>query len=264
MISNFFHVVVYDPLYNTLIGLYDTVSLQDFGIAIILTTIILKLLLIPLSRKQIESQKGLQEIQPKIKELQKKHKDDKEKQAKEIMALYKKENINPLGGCLPLIIQLVFFIAIYRILIDVSGADFIVDESLLYPFVSNPGAVKTDFLGIVDLTQPNIFLAVITAAAQYWQMKMMMRNRENEAKKETAQNAEKESTKKNADEEKKPEPADFAQMMNTQMLYVFPVLTLFIGVTFGAGLILYWLTSTLFMIAQQWYVMMHKTDIKEG
>jgi len=263
MISNFFHAIVYDPLYNMLIGLYDTVSFADFGIAIILTTIILKLFLIPLSRKQIESQKGLQEIQPKIKELQKKHKDDKEKQAKEIMALYKKEKINPLGGCLPLIIQLVFFIAIYRILIDVSGAEFVVNADLLYPFVSNPGKVETDFLGIIDLTQPNIVLAVITAAAQYWQMKMMMKNREKETKKKEIKE-EKALKDKSTKENKKPEPADFAQMMNTQMLYIFPVLTLFIGVTFGAGLILYWLTSTLFMIAQQWYIMIHKTDTKEG
>ena len=74
-----FHTFVYDPLYNVLMGLYDIIPLADFGIAIIITTILLKILLIPLSRKQIESQKKLQEIQPKIKELQKKYKDDKEK-----------------------------------------------------------------------------------------------------------------------------------------------------------------------------------------
>ncbi|QQS61790.1 MAG: membrane protein insertase YidC [Candidatus Moraniibacteriota bacterium] len=247
--NSIFHTLVYDPLYNILIGLYDTVSFEDFGIAIILTTILLKIVLIPLSKKQIESQKGLQEIQPKIKALQKKYKEDKEKQARELMALYKKEGVNPLGGCLPLIIQLIFFIAIYRVLINISGAGFLVDETLLYSIVPNPGKVDTLFLGILDLNQPNAILAFITAVAQYFQMKMMNNKKKNESIKQ------KEEDKK---DEKSATP-DFAEMMNTQMLYIFPALTLFIGLTFGAGLILYWLTTTLFMITQQWYVMKRKS-----
>ncbi len=257
--SSIFHTIVYDPLYNVLIGLYDTISFGDFGIAIILTTIFLKFFLIPLSKKQIESQKSLQELQPKIKELQTQYKEDKEKQARELMALYKREKVNPFGGCLPLIIQLIFFIAIYRVLIDISGNDFSVSGELLYSFVSNPGRVETSFLGIVDLTKPSIFLAIITAIAQYIQMKMMMQKREGEkaqallkdSKKKTSEKKEESSLEK----EKTPSMQDFSEVMNKQMLYLFPGITLFIGLTFGAGLILYWLTSTLFMIAQQWYIM---------
>jgi YidC/Oxa1 family membrane protein insertase len=247
-----FHTFVYDPLYNILIGLYDVIPGADFGISIIIITILLKIALIPLSKKQIESQKRLQEIQPKIKELQKKYKDDKEKQAREMMDLYKKEKVNPLGGCLPLIIQLIFFIAIYRILIDISTNDFLVNSEFLYSFVSNPETINTTFLGIVDLTVPNIFLAVVTAFAQYIQMKMMMKNKNNEKQVEK----EKEKTvAKQEKQEKSTVNADFTEMMQKQMLYIFPFLTLFIGISFGAGLILYWLTSTLFMIGQQWYIM---------
>lgn len=247
--SSLFHTFVYDPLYNLLIGLYDTVSFGDFGIAIIVTTILLKLALIPLSKKQIESQKGLQEIQPKIKALQEKYKEDKEKQAKELMALYKKEGVNPLGGCLPLIIQLIFFIAIYQVLNNIAQAEFLVDQTLLYSFVPNPGKVDTLFLGFIELSKSNAALALITAGAQYYQMKMMM-NRKEKEKGQQKEVKKKEETSKNP---------DFAEIMNTQMLYIFPVLTLVIGLTFGAGLILYWLTTTLFMIAQQWYVMRKKS-----
>jgi YidC/Oxa1 family membrane protein insertase len=254
-----FHTVVYNPLYNVLIGLYDTISFGDFGIAIILTTIFLKFILIPLSKKQIESQKSLQELQPKIKELQTQYKNDKEKQARELMALYKKEKVNPFGGCLPLIIQLIFFIAIYRVLIDISGNNFSVSGELLYSFIPNPGQVETSFLGIVDLTQPSIFLAIITAIAQYIQMKMMMQKRENEKIQNLKDDKKEGSQKKQKslpdDKENAPAMQDFSEIMNKQMLYLFPGITLFVGLTFGAGLILYWLTSTLFMIAQQWYIM---------
>jgi len=252
-----FRTLVYDPIYNVLVGLYDTVAFQDFGIAIILTTVILKFLLLPLSKKQIESQKGLQEIQPKIKELQKKHKDDKETQAREIMALYKREKINPFGGCLPLIVQLIFFIAIYRVLINIDNAEFAVEAGTLYPFIPNPEMINTLFLGIMDLTEPNIFLAVITAGAQYWQMKMMMKKRDAEKAEKTKKEAkeEKKSKKKAKKDDGAPEQPDFSEMMNKQMLYLFPALMLFIGITFGSGLVLYWLASTLFMIAQQWYIM---------
>lgn len=238
-----FHVLVHDPLYNLLVFLYDTVSFEDFGIAIILTTVLLKLVLYPLSHKQIESQKKLQDLQPKIKELQRKHKDDKETQSRELMNLYRKHKINPLGGCLPLIVQIIFFIALWKALSTISSNNFQIDGNILYGFVGNPGTVKEMFLGILNLSQPSIWLAVVTAAAQFWQMKMMI----------AKNSVEKEQSPKDA-ESKEP---DMAKMMNTQMLYIFPALTLWMGATFHAGLVLYWLVSTVFMIIQQHIVFIH-------
>jgi YidC/Oxa1 family membrane protein insertase len=119
--GEFFHSAIYQPLYNVLVFFYNVVPGQDFGVAIILTTVLLKTLFIPLSKKQIESQKKLQELQPKIKEIQNKYKDNKEKQTKEIMEFYKKNKTNPFSGCLPLIVQLIFLIAIYRILFNICA-----------------------------------------------------------------------------------------------------------------------------------------------
>src|SRR4030042_2598314 len=109
-----FHDFVYQPLYNILILLYDWIPGGDFGVAIIVFTAILRALLVPLYKKQVESQKKMQEIQPKIKEIQQKYKGDKEKQTKAVMEFYKQNKTNPFSGCLPLVVQMVFLIAIYR------------------------------------------------------------------------------------------------------------------------------------------------------
>lgn len=229
-----FDLLIYQPLYNTLIFFYNLVPGQDFGVAIILTTLALKAFLIPLSKKQIESQKKMQELQPKIKELQQKHKGDKEKQTKALMAFYKENKTNPFSGCLPLIIQLIFLIAIYRVIINISDAGFVVNPSDLYAFIPDPGAINHFFLRFIDLTKPNYVLAFLSAIAQYFQTKMLFQNQNMPIAKPDA------ST----------EP-DFATIMNKQMLYLGPGLTFFIGATFPAALALYWLISTLFMLLQQ-------------
>lgn len=232
-----FDALVYEPVYNTLIFLYNTIPGHDFGVAIILTTIILKLVLLPLSKQQIESQKKMQELQPKLKEIQKKYKDDKEKQGRAVMDFYRENKVNPVAGCLPLIIQLTFLIAIYRVLINISQAGLQVQDGYLYSFIANPGQINHLFLGIIDLSHPNYAFAVLAAVAQYYQTKIMMRNQP-----------------KKADESSDAEP-DFAQIMTKQMLIIGPFITLFIGITFPAGLSLYWLVSTVFMIIQQEYIL---------
>lgn len=237
-----FDFLIYHPLYNALVFFYNTVPGHDFGVAIILTTVILKSILIPLSKKQIESQKKMQELQPKIKELQQKHKNDKEKQTKALMEFYKENKANPLSGCLPLIIQLVFLIAIYRVIINISQAGFVVNPSDLYAFVADPGAINHLFLNFVDLTKPNYVLAFLSAIAQYYQTKMFFKNQPVVPKDSASATP------------------DFATIMNKQMLYLGPGLTFFIGVTFPAALALYWLFSTLFMIFQQMFIFKPKQE----
>src|SRR5476651_910708 len=97
----FFHALIYQPLYNLLILFYNIVPGKDFGISIILITVLLRTILIPLYKQQIESQKKLQALQPKIKELQERTKNDKEQQTKQLMELYKEHKTNPFSGCLP-------------------------------------------------------------------------------------------------------------------------------------------------------------------
>ncbi len=245
--GNIFSFFVYDPLYNLLIFIYDFLPFHDFGVAIIIVTLIIKFLLIPLSKKQIESQKKMAEMQPKIKAIQDKHKGDKEAQSKALMEFYKETKTNPFGGCLPMIFQLVFLIAIYRVLFNISNAGLKVDLNSLYSFIPDPGVINKMFLGIVDLSAvlnlkqltiysiPHIILILGAAASQYVQVKMMMAKKEEKAK----------------TEEIKDGKPDFAEAMSKQMLYLGPLLTLFIGIKFPAGLALYWLVSTVFMIVQQ-------------
>ena len=239
-----FDQIIYYPLYNLLIFIYNALPFQDFGVAIVIVTILIKFALIPLSKKQIESQKKMQELQPKIKEVQNKYKNDKEKQSRVLMELYKENKTNPFSGCLPMVVQLIFLIAIYRVLFNISEAGLRVEEAGLYSFVSNPGQIEHMFLGMIDLSSiisfsaitlasaPHILLVIAAAAAQYVQTKMLM------AKQAPVKAGE----------------ADFAQTMTKQMLYLGPILTLFIGFKFPAGLALYWLVSTAFMIGQQYYL----------
>lgn len=243
-----FDQFVYAPIYNLLVFIYNLLPFEDFGIAIIIVTLIIKFLLVPLSRKQIESQKKMTELQPKIKELQKKHKDDKEKQSRALMELYKTNKSNPFSGCLPMIVQLVFLIAIYRVLFNISQANLMVDGNILYGFINNPGQIDKMFLGLVDLSTainlesltltevPKIILVVLAALSQFFQSKMLM------------------AKQKKAPSFQGDEKMDFSQMLSKQMLFLGPLLTLFIGVKFPSGLALYWLVSTVFMIVQQYFL----------
>lgn len=239
-----FFVLIYQPIYNALIFLYNIFG--DFGIAIIILTLLIKFSLIPLSRKQIESQKEMQDIQPKIKELQKKYKNDREELSKKTMALYREHKINPAAGCLPLIIQMIVFITMYRVIINLSSNhDLAIDATQLYSFVTLPTELDKLFLGFMNVTEPFAAIAVVTAFAQFYQLKMMQK-KQNIAK----ENASTEKTDKTT------EP-DFATIMQKQMLFIVPIMTLFIGLKFPSGLAIYWLSSTVFMIVQQWFVM-HK------
>src|SRR3990167_6193343 len=115
IISLIFNEALYRPLFNGLIFLYNIIPLPDFGVAIILLTIIIRLVLYPLNQKSITSQKALGELQPQIKDVQNKYPTDKVKQSQAMMELYKKNNINPASGCLPILIQLPILIALYQV-----------------------------------------------------------------------------------------------------------------------------------------------------
>ena len=173
MIGNFFTAIIYQPLFNILIGIYNLIP--DLGVSIIIVTVLIRLALLPLSKKSIESQKQIQEIQPEIKAIQAKYKNDKQKQGEAMMKLYKEKKVNPAGGCLPLIIQLVILIALYRVFLAVINYDSA--TSLLYGFMTNPMEINNMSLGFLDITAKgkfNLPLALITAGLQYWQGKMMM------------------------------------------------------------------------------------------
>lgn len=226
-----FQTLFYQPILNLVIFLYNTVPGNDLGVAIIFLTIIIKLVLYPLSKKSLHSQKALQDLQPKIEELKKKYKDKKEEMGKAIMDLYKKNKVNPFSSCLPMLIQLPFLFAVFRVFRNgfENGA-----LDLLYSFVSRPEYINYISVGFLDLSKTNIYIALLAGAAQFWQTRMLM------AKKPSI---------------KSPGAKDEAMMssMNKQMMYFMPILTVFFAASFPAGLALYWLVTTLLTGLQQLY-----------
>jgi YidC/Oxa1 family membrane protein insertase len=228
---NFFNVVLYKPLFNALILLYNLIPGHDFGLAIIFLTIIIRTLLAPLSFKAVKSQKELQEIQPKIKELQNKYKNDKERQAKELLEIYKSKKINPFGGILLLFIQLPILIALYSVFRNGLNSGELIN---LYGFVSNPGNINTFFLNIVDLSKPNIFFAVIAGVCQYFQTKTLMPKQKNLGNDKTA---------------------DFARAMQFQTTYFLPIFTIIILINLPSALGLYWIVGGLFSTIQQYFIL---------
>ncbi|MEA3295602.1 MAG: YidC/Oxa1 family membrane protein insertase [Patescibacteria group bacterium] len=230
----FFDTILYKPLLNALILLYQNLPGQDFGVAIIALTVLIKLALYPLSAKGIKAQKALSILQPKMKEIQEKFKNNKEEQAKVMMELYKKEKVNPFSGCLPLLIQLPIIIALYRVFWNGFKTDQI---SYIYDFISFTGPIDPMFLNMIDLSQPYIALGFLAGILQFFQTKMTMP--EDEQKKKKAKSG-------------KPE---FADMMQKQMLYFFPVITVIILWTLPSAIGLYWITFTLFAIVQQHFTL---------
>jgi len=245
--TEIFHTLFYQPLMNILIFLYQVVPGGDFGIAIIVLTVLIRLLLYPLSAKGIKSQRAIAELQPEIKELQKKYKDDKEKQVKEILDVYKRAKVNPFSGFMPLLVQLPVLIALYQILWVVQGGEF---ANVLYGFISSPGEINSVFLGFIDLAKVGVFEAdggvflfgnmlIITGAglAQFFQMKMVQKLQPKKKK-------------------GKSDPRmDMAEKIQNQMVYFFPFFTIFILFGMPLAIGLYWLVSTLFSIIQQHFIL---------
>lgn len=233
---NVFNLALYQPLFNALVLIYQYLPGKDFGVAVIVLTVIIRLILYPMMAKSIKSQKMLSELQPKIQEIQQKYKNDKEKQAKETMALYQREKINPFGGCLPLLIQLPLLIALYRVFW--KGME---PEALnnLYSFVPNPGVIDPSFLNLINLAEVSLWMAFLAGIFQFFQAKMLMPAVRPKA----------------GAEQKKDQMAQFSSMMQKQMLYIFPIFTVFILSRLPSAIAVYWIVTALFSIGQQHLIM---------
>ncbi len=225
-IGHIFNLILVTPILNLLVFTYSHV-VHDVGLDIIILTVFIRTLLLPSFHKSLKSQAKLTAIQPHMNAIREKHKDNKEEQAKKMMELYKEHNINPLGSCLPLLVQLPLLLALYQVFIIILQNNKVAQS--LYPFISNPGYISPYFLHFLDLSKPSWILGVVAGAAQYFQSRMMV------------------------PKEKSTDPTQ--QMMVTQMLYLLPLLTIFISLKLPAGLPIYWITTTLFAIGQQYYIL---------
>lgn len=239
--SKIFTLLFYQPIFNLLIFFYNTISFQDLGIAIILLTAAIKLILWPLGRSSIKSQKALQDLQPKIEELKAKHGNDKVGLSQATMDLYKENKVNPFSSCLPLLLQLPFLWAVYRVFLNGVGNKL----ELVYPFIYKPEVINTFSLGFLDLAAPNRYLAILAGLAQFWQAKMMM-------------------TAKPAVKSAGSQDENMAAIMNKQMLYIMPAVTVAIGFTLPGGLTLYWFVLTLITALQQLVTFRKKSGPEKG
>ncbi len=228
--TDLFHHIVYLPIYNLLVFLVDHIPGADLGLAVIAVTLAIKLVLMPLSLAAVKTQKAMRVLEPELKALREKYKDDRETQAKEMFALYKKYNVKPFASILMLIIQIPIVLGLYFVAQGVtSGA---VDPQLLYSFVAPPEMLSPLFLGIFSVTTSSIVLAIIAGATQYlyaWYAVPVP--------------AKSQSKTPGMQEE-------FGRMMAIQARYMFPLLIALFSYASGA-LALYFAASNLFMVAQE-------------
>jgi YidC/Oxa1 family membrane protein insertase len=230
-----FQTIFIQPVQTALVWLYLLTG--NLGVAIILLTLFIRLLIFPITRPSMKATQKMRDIQPELDAIKKKHKDDKVAQQQAQLELFKKHQINPASGCLPQIIQFVLLIALYQVFID---------------FFKNPNSAITNtmFLGI-DLAQTgnNYALAVIAVVTQLVLGLMLLPATSTAAEKTLSL-----STPSKKDDKEAGDMTSMAASMQKQMLFVMPLMTGFLALRFPAGLVLYWIVSTIASIGFQYNV----------
>lgn len=242
MFSSIWHNFFFDPVYNILVFFIDVIPKGDVGLAIIATVLVVKTILLPLSIKAVKTQKIMREIEPKLKEVKEKHKDNKQLQAQAMMDIYKEAGMNPFASILLLFLQIPIIIALYFSVAEGGGVPLPdINVDLLYVFVSEPVIVTMNFLGMIDITGKSLMLALAAGVTQYIHVNLTMPKMA--PKKEGAAPDLKE---------------DFMRNMQTQMRYVMPVLITLVAYYISAAIALYFLVSNLTTIAQEYFVRKHR------
>ncbi len=234
--SFIFHNFFYTPLYNGLILFIDIIPFHNVGLAVILFTCVIKVIIFPLSQKSIRTQFEMKQIEPELNEIKLKHKDDKKVQAEKTMQLYKDRGINPFAGIFLMLIQLPVLIALYWVFL--KGGLPQIDQETIYSFTKIPEIINMNFLGI-SVADKSIFFAVLVAVSQFLQMQITI---------PTPKKVEKKDDKTPAFSD------ELAKSMNMQMKYVMPVIMFFIAKNFPLVVSLYLITSSLFAIGQELYI----------
>lgn len=220
--------IIYEPIYNTLIFVAQHLSFKDVGIAVVILTVVIRLILSPLSKKSIVSQYKMRSLEPKIAAIKARGL-SKEEEAKETFALYKSEKINPFSGCLYILIQLPILFALYYVFI--RG---IYQPDHLYATLSVEN-LKNMFLGMIDITKPFLPLAILAGLTQAIQAFLAP---------------------------KPPAPpagssggfqAQLTKSLSVQTRYVLPIIIIFIANTLASAVSLYWTVANLFSIGQELY-----------
>ena len=234
--------IFYYPIFNILMVLYEAFAKVfhgggAFALAIVVLTLVMRVALIPLTRKQLKSSREMQMLAPKLKALQAEHRGDPQALMTAQRALYKEHGVSPASGCLPLVIQMPFIYALYGAFNTVlRGSDPLKHINKdLYPFVPHLSHVPNSLFLWANLAKPDPthILPILAAILTFLQLRMAMPVR---PKRQPGQ------------------PADPTSQATGMMQYVMPFVTLFIGLSFPAGLALYWCVTTLFSAVQQYFI----------
>ncbi len=212
-------IPIWNQYVHLLVGVLDGLAslFHNAGLAIVGFTIIVKTLMLPLTVQSIRSSKAMQELQPKIKELQKKHGNDRQRLSQETMSLYQQHRVNPMAGCLPMVIQIPIFLGLYNAITTLSN--------------SGAGLWSQPFLWIPSLAHPDPIhlLPIVAGIFQFVQTQMMRPANQ-------------------------PKSTDPQQAMMNSVMNVMPLTVVFFGWGFAAGPVIYWATQSIYSVAQQWFI----------
>ena len=238
MFNYIWHTFFFDPVYNSLVFFIDVLPNADVGLAIVATTILVKTVLLPISIKAAKTQVVMRELDPKLKEIKEKHKDNKEEQAKAMMAVYKESGLNPFASVFLVLLQIPIIIALYLAVVRGGGVPLPeINVDLLYSFVAVPEMVNMMFVGVIDITAKSLPLALLAGVAQFYQARLVTPPLEPR------------------DPNKAPDfKADFQRSMQLQMRYVLPIIIAVMAYIISAAIAIYFTISALASIAQELYV----------
>lgn len=230
-----FNTLFYQPILQSLIFLNNL--LGDLGLAIIVITVIIRLVMVPLTMPAMRAAVKMRDLKPKIDELKKKYKDDKMGLQQAQMELFRNNQVNPAAGCLPYIVQFIVLIALYRVFmtsLNGGSGDF--------------GSTMFLWFDLKD-PDPYFLLPLLTGLSQLVLSLMILPGADASAEKALAA-----STKTKKDDKQAEDLSDMATTIQQQMVLVMPVMMVFLAARFPSGLALYWVITTVFSIVQQYYI----------
>ena len=230
----FFHTTLYEPLYNGLVFLIGILPGADMGLAVLVLTIAVKLVLFPLSEKSVSTQLAMKMYEPELSAIKIKYKDNKEGHAQAVLGFYREHKINPLSSFLVIIIQLPIIISLYYVFY--KGGFPQINHDLLYSFIKVPSDVNMHFLGLIDIGGKSLLLAVLVGVTQFFQMKLSI------------------PLPPPRGEGKSSMKDELSRSMSVQMRYVMPVFVAFIAFSISGAIGIYWTTSNIFAIGQELYL----------
>ena len=267
-----FEAIIVKPIFNALMLLYSAIPGSDFGLALIIFTILVRLILYPLVRSQLHQTKMMRKMQPELAKIKKRAKGNKQVEAMQQMELYKRYGINPFRSILILIIQLPIFIGLYRVIQIITLHrdqvshyiyDGIKNVDAIKAVIENPDNFNHTMLSFIDLTKTTfsngkvdfilLALAVISATTQYIMSRQTMPTTDSSKKFRDLM--------KDAASGKQSDPSEMSGIMTRGMMKFMPIMMFFIMVSLPGALALYYTTSNLIAVAQQHYLL--KKDVGE-